>query len=81
MDDTVQVQCPYCFELVDLYIDPQQRGEMVQDCDVCCHPWRVLVSRRRDEKDKRNVLVQRTVKGVLYLERLGDLIGQTSETL
>ena len=81
MDDTVRVQCPYCFELVDLYIDPQQRGEMVQDCDVCCHPWRVLVSRRRDEKDKRNVLVQRTVKGVLYLERLGDLIGQTSETL
>jgi len=40
-----------------------------------------LVSRRRDEKDKRNVLVQRTVKGVLYLERLGDLIGQTSDTL
>ena len=40
-----------------------------------------LVSRRRDEKDKRNVLVQRTVKGVLYLERLGDLIGQTSEGL
>ena len=40
-----------------------------------------LVSRRRDEKDKRNVLVQRTVKGVLYLERLGDLIGQTSETM
>jgi DNA-binding MarR family transcriptional regulator len=40
-----------------------------------------LVSRRRDEADKRNVLVQRTVKGVLYLERLGDLIGQTSESL
>jgi DNA-binding MarR family transcriptional regulator len=33
-----------------------------------------LVSRRRDDKDKRNVLVQRTVKGVLYLERLADLI-------
>ena len=33
-----------------------------------------LVSRRRDEVDKRNVLVQRTVKGVLYLERLSDLI-------
>jgi hypothetical protein len=48
MDDTVQVQCPYCFELVELYIDPVQRGEMVQDCDVCCRPWRVLVSRRRD---------------------------------
>jgi DNA-binding MarR family transcriptional regulator len=33
-----------------------------------------LVSRRRDEEDKRNVLVQRTVKGALYLERLSDLI-------
>jgi len=40
-----------------------------------------LVNRRRDEKDKRNVLVQRTVKGVLYLEKLADLIGATSETL
>ena len=35
-----------------------------------------LVSRRRDEKDKRNVLVQRTVKGALYLERLSDTIGE-----
>jgi DNA-binding MarR family transcriptional regulator len=33
-----------------------------------------LVSRRRDDTDKRNVLVQRTVKGALYLERLADLI-------
>ena len=34
-----------------------------------------LLSRRRDEKDRRNVLVQRTVKGALYLERLADTIG------
>src|SRR5438876_9519066 len=33
-----------------------------------------LLSRRRDEKDRRNVLVQRTVKGSLYLERLADVI-------
>jgi DNA-binding MarR family transcriptional regulator len=33
-----------------------------------------LVSRRRDEVDRRNVVVQRTVKGALYVERLGDLI-------
>jgi len=33
-----------------------------------------LVSRRRDEKDKRNVLIQRTVEGSLYLEKLGDMI-------
>ncbi len=40
-----------------------------------------LVTRRRDETDKRNVLVQRTVKGVLYLERLSDLIATASEKL
>jgi DNA-binding MarR family transcriptional regulator len=32
-----------------------------------------LVKRRRDEADKRNVLVQRTVEGSLYLERMADL--------
>lgn len=37
-----------------------------------------LVSRRRDDKDRRNVLVQRTVKGALYLERLADTIGALS---
>ncbi|HWT61455.1 MAG TPA: MarR family transcriptional regulator [Ochrobactrum sp.] len=33
-----------------------------------------LVSRHRDEKDRRNVLVKRTVTGALYVERLGDLV-------
>ncbi|MFN0191340.1 MAG: MarR family transcriptional regulator [Rhizobiales bacterium] len=37
-----------------------------------------LVSRRRDEKDRRNVLVQRTVKGALYLERFADSVGRIS---
>lgn len=40
-----------------------------------------LVSRRRDEADRRNVLVQRTVKGALYLDHLAGLIGQKSKTL
>ena len=40
-----------------------------------------LVTRRRDEKDRRNVLVQRTVKGALYLERLADTIGVLSRKL
>lgn len=35
---------------------------------------RGLVSRKRDPADRRNVLVQRTVDGALFLERLGDLI-------
>jgi DNA-binding MarR family transcriptional regulator len=33
-----------------------------------------LVNRRRDEKDKRNVLVQRTVEGSMYLDALAGLI-------
>lgn len=33
-----------------------------------------LVSRRRDETDRRNVIIQRTVKGALAVERIGDRI-------
>lgn len=33
-----------------------------------------LVSRHRDEADRRNVLVKRTVEGALYVERFGDAI-------
>src|SRR5262247_2094210 len=33
-----------------------------------------LVSRRRDEADKRNVVIQRTPKGALAVERLGDVL-------
>lgn len=40
-----------------------------------------LVTRRRDERDRRNVLIQRTVGGALYLERLADTIGNLSRTI
>ena len=33
-----------------------------------------IVARRRDEADKRNVIIQRTVKGALYVEKLGDMV-------
>ena len=33
-----------------------------------------LVSRHRDERDRRNVLVRRTVEGALFVERFGDVI-------
>jgi DNA-binding MarR family transcriptional regulator len=33
-----------------------------------------LVSRKRDPADRRNVVIQRTVKGSLYVEKLGDLV-------
>jgi DNA-binding MarR family transcriptional regulator len=33
-----------------------------------------LVERVRDDHDRRNVVIKRTLKGALYLESLGDLI-------
>jgi DNA-binding MarR family transcriptional regulator len=38
-----------------------------------------LVSRRRDEIDRRNVLIQRTVKGALFVEALGDRLAATAK--
>jgi DNA-binding MarR family transcriptional regulator len=40
-----------------------------------------LLSRRRDNNDRRNVLIQRTVKGALYLERFADTIGNLSRSI
>ncbi|MEM1131260.1 MAG: MarR family transcriptional regulator [Pseudomonadota bacterium] len=33
-----------------------------------------LVNRRRDPSDRRNVIIQRTVDGALYIEKLADTI-------
>lgn len=33
-----------------------------------------LLTRHRDDRDRRNVLIGRTVEGSLYVERLGDVI-------
>ena len=33
-----------------------------------------LTARRRDEFDRRNVIIQRTVDGALFVERLGDIL-------
>ncbi len=35
---------------------------------------KAIVSRRRDETDRRNVIIQRTVKGALTVESLGDMV-------
>lgn len=48
LTDTTEVVCPYCFERVEVYVDPETRGELVQDCDVCCRPWTLFVARTED---------------------------------
>jgi len=46
MDDQFVVTCPYCGEEVEIYLEPDLHGSFVQDCEVCCNPWRVRVSWR-----------------------------------
>ena len=48
MDDLFLVTCPYCGEQVEIYVEPDVRGSFFQDCEVCCNPWRVRVSRDED---------------------------------
>lgn len=40
-----------------------------------------FISRRRDDKDKRNVLLRRTVKGAVFLSEFADLISAASGRL
>ena len=43
----VDVQCPYCFETVAISLEEDVWGELVQDCEVCCRPWSVHITRKR----------------------------------
>lgn len=43
MDDTYTVTCPYCGEAIDIYLEPDVRGLLVQDCEVCCNPWQLRI--------------------------------------
>ena len=40
-----------------------------------------LLKRKRDENDRRNVLVQRTVNGAVYLRDFGDLVAERAGAL
>ena len=50
MEDTFLVTCPYCGEDVEIYVEPEVRGSFVQDCEVCCNPWRVRVWREDGDR-------------------------------
>jgi hypothetical protein len=60
MEDQFQVTCPYCGEEVEIYLEPDVSGAFVQDCEVCCNPWRVQVV---DDGDERRVDVGRADGG------------------
>jgi hypothetical protein len=44
-DDGAVVFCPYCGEPNEIALDPGSgtRQAYVEDCQVCCQPWQVIV--------------------------------------
>lgn len=44
------VVCPYCNESVEIVLDPGsgEAQDYVEDCEVCCQPWRVEVLYQTD---------------------------------
>ena len=46
LDTEAEVACPYCGEKVVIALDPGggTTQEYVEDCQVCCQPWRVRLS-------------------------------------
>ena len=46
VDTEATVRCPYCGERNLIALDPGSGStqQYVEDCQVCCRPWRVFVS-------------------------------------
>jgi DNA replicative helicase MCM subunit Mcm2 (Cdc46/Mcm family) len=58
MDTLFVVTCPYCGEEVEVYLEPDVRGTLIQDCEVCCNPWHLRVTESAED-DERFVDVTR----------------------
>ena len=45
VESEASVLCPYCGEINEIALDPGggRQQEYVEDCQVCCRPWRVMV--------------------------------------
>lgn len=48
MQDVAEVTCPYCGEGLELYLEPDLSGQLVQDCEVCCRPLSLTVQHSED---------------------------------
>lgn len=56
--DWVQVRCPYCGQVLELLIDPLERGRLIEDCTVCCNPCQITIE--RDEWGDPQVTIERS---------------------
>jgi len=50
--ETALLQCPYCWEQVEVQVDRSvEQQEYVEDCSVCCNPIVVTVWSSDNEDD------------------------------
>ncbi len=50
--ETAALQCPYCWEQVEVLIDRSvEQQEYVEDCSVCCNPILITVWSPDDEDE------------------------------
>ena len=50
MEQLFTVICPYCGQPGEIAVEPDVRGDFVQDCEVCCNPWLLRVGREDGER-------------------------------
>jgi hypothetical protein len=58
LGESVEVQCPWCGESIEVWVEPDSVGSTVQDCDVCCRPCELVI--RMDEEGGASVAIARS---------------------
>lgn len=60
VDSDTSVSCPYCGEMTQISLDYGSGSvqEYIEDCEVCCRPWRVRV--RYDRSGAAEVTIEPT---------------------
>ena len=41
--EVIEVQCPHCYSQIQVQVEADLDGEVVWDCEVCCHPIELQV--------------------------------------
>jgi Cysteine-rich CPXCG len=51
MGEDFFVTCPFCGEEIEIHLESDVTGTLIQDCEVCCNPWLVRISGEGDERE------------------------------
>ena len=48
---SIEIQCPYCGESIEILVDVDDSGgeqQYIEDCQVCCSPINITISFNQD---------------------------------